>query len=94
MNSESDEWSKNDFIGYTEKSLGDLITCSKNNVYECELLTSVPSGMEIKNSKVEKFSGTSKMHIRIEEVTDSPCRLKFSISGSNLDKKVILLRYK
>jgi len=42
MDSDSDEWSKNDFIGYTEKTLGDLISGSENNVYQCDILTTIP----------------------------------------------------
>jgi len=87
MDSDSDEWSKNDFIGYCEKTLGDLISGSQNNVYSTELLTSVPSGMNFSNSKVRNITKKSTINIRIKEVIDSQYVFKMDISGIGLDKK-------
>ncbi|OUM61541.1 hypothetical protein PIROE2DRAFT_12454 [Piromyces sp. E2] len=91
MDGKSEEWKKNDFIGYVDVTLGDLVNSSESNVYTSNLLTSVPPGIEVNNSKAKSFSGTSKIFFRIEENnTDSRYRLKFDISGKNLDKKDIL----
>jgi len=87
MDSDSDEWAKNDFIGYVEKSLGDLISSSKDHVYTCNLLKDVPSGIKIDNSKAKSFPGNSQIFIRIEEVVNSPYLFNFDVSGTNLDKK-------
>jgi len=86
MDSDSDEWAKNDYIGYVEKSLGDLISSSKDHVYSCNLLKDVPSGIKIDNSKAKSFSGNSQIFIRIEEVTNSPYSFNFDVTGTNLDK--------
>ena len=88
MDSDSDEWSKNDFIGYTEKTLGDLISGSENNVYQCDILTTIPSGMKIKNNKAKDSKKKATINIRIQEVVNSPFNFTMDIVGSDLDKKV------
>jgi len=88
MDGDSKEWKKNDFIGYVEKSLASLINESKNNVVECDILTSKPSGIEVDISKAQKFSGTSKMFIRIEEDSHLNKKYRFNVQGVDLDKKV------
>ncbi|ORX59369.1 hypothetical protein BCR32DRAFT_251753 [Anaeromyces robustus] len=88
MDSDSNEWSKNDYIGFTEKSLGDLISSSKDHVYTCNLSKDVPSGLKISNSKAKSFSGNSQIFIRIEEVINSPYNFNFDVTGTNLDKMV------
>jgi len=87
MDSNSDEWAKNDFIGYIDVSLADVINKSKDNVYSCELLTTIPPGIEVNNSKAQQFSGKSKIYLRTENNSESRYDLKFNISGKNLDKK-------
>ncbi|ORY31112.1 copine-8-like protein [Neocallimastix californiae] len=87
MDSDSDEWSKNDFIGYTEKTLGDLISGSENNVYQCDILTTIPSGMKIKNNKAKDSKKKATINIRIQEVVNSPFNFTMDIIGSDLDKK-------
>jgi hypothetical protein len=90
MDGDSKEWKKNDFIGYVEKSLASLINESKNNVVECDILTSKPSGIEVDVSKAQKFSGTSKMFIRIEEDSHLNKKYRFNVQGVDLDKKDII----
>jgi len=90
MDGDSKEWKKNDFIGYVEKSLASLINESKNNVVECEILTTIPSGIEVDNSKAQKFPGSSKMVLRIEEVDRIQQKYRFNILGMDLDKKDII----
>eukprot|EP00833_Pecoramyces_ruminatium_P008918 jgi/Orpsp1_1/1182950/evm.model.c7180000083251.1 len=87
MDSNSDEWAKNDFIGYIDVSLADIIKKSVDNVYSCDLLTNVPPGIEVNNSKAQSFAGESKIYLRIEDNSESRYDLKFNISGENLDKK-------
>jgi len=87
MDNESDEWSKNDFVGYTEKTLGDLISGSYNNVYTTELSSSVPSGMKINNTKAKNSLKNAKINIRVQEVVNSQFTFEMNIIGSNLDKK-------
>jgi len=87
MDSDSDEWSKNDFIGYCEKTLGDLISGSQDNVYSTELLTTTPSGMNFNNSKARNVVGSATINIRIKEVINSQYIFNMDISGSGLDKK-------
>jgi len=86
MDSDSEEWAKHDYIGYAEKTLGDLISGSNNDVYTCDLLSSIPSGIGVNNSKARKVVKTPKIFITIREVVASPYNMIFDISGSNLDK--------
>ncbi|ORX82968.1 copine-8 [Anaeromyces robustus] len=86
MDSDSEEWAKNDYIGYVEKTLGDLISGSNKDVYTCDLLTSIPSGIKVNNSKARKVVKTPKLFVTIHEVNASPYDMFFDISGSNLDK--------
>jgi hypothetical protein len=87
MDSDSNEWSKNDFIGYAEKTVGDLISGSQNNVYQCDLLTTIPSGINCSNTKAKFSSKQAKINIRIQEVVNSPYEFTMDIIGSDLDKK-------
>ena len=88
MNDESEEWSKNEFIGYLDVSLADLICSSKKNIYMADLLTTVPSGTNIDNSKAKSYEGLSNILIRIEEVEKVTHTLSIDIEGIDLDKKV------
>jgi hypothetical protein len=88
MDSDSDEWAKNDYIGYCEKTLGDLISGSdSNNVYSCDILTTIPSGIKVNNSKARVSPNKPKLNITIREVVNSQYVFNLDISGKNLDKK-------
>jgi len=87
MDTDSNEWSKNDFIGYTEKTLGDLISGCEDNVYTAELLTEIPKGMKITNFKVRDNKRKGRILIKIKEVVNSDYMFNFDISGNDLDKK-------
>ncbi|ORX44169.1 Copine-domain-containing protein [Piromyces finnis] len=87
MDSDSDEWSKNDYIGYCERALGDLISSSENNVCTCDLLYTVPEGIKLDNSKTRVSPKKPKIKITIREVIDSQYVFEMDISGKNLDKK-------
>ncbi|OUM65023.1 hypothetical protein PIROE2DRAFT_8086 [Piromyces sp. E2] len=87
MDDKSEEWIKNDFIGYVEVSIADLIHKSKDNVFTADLLTNVPDGMEVNNVKARAVLDTSKIFIRVEEVEKVTHTLNIDITGTNLDKK-------
>ncbi|ORX82967.1 Copine-domain-containing protein [Anaeromyces robustus] len=87
MDSDSDEWKKNDYIGYVEKTLGELISSSKDNGYLCDILTAIPSGIEVNNSKAQSHHSTSTMLFKVREIVDSPIKIKFDITCEHIDKK-------
>jgi len=86
MDDNSKDWKKNDFMGYFEKSLTGLINGCKDNVYTADLLTSIPSGFNISNSKAQNFKQTSKIMLRVEKITGPLKMIRFSISGSDFDR--------
>ena len=88
MDSNLDEWEKNDFLGYVDVSLAEIISRNENGVIVRDLKTSVPPGIKINNSKAQKFSSTSKIFISMKNYIENKYNLKFNISGKNLDKKV------
>jgi len=88
MDDNSKDWKKNDFMGYFEKSLTGLINGCKDNVYTADLLTSIPSGFNISNSKAQNFKQTSKIMLRVEKITGPLKMIRFSISGSDFDRMV------
>jgi len=89
MDSGSEEWAKNDFIGYIDVSLADIINNNKDHVYSHVLNTDVPPGIEVQNTKAKSFAGESKIYLRVEDKDDSCYKFKIKLSGKNLDKKVI-----
>ncbi|ORX59370.1 copine-9 [Anaeromyces robustus] len=87
MDNDSDGFKDNDFIGYTDKTIGDLIGSSENNVYTCDLLTTSPPNMNINNKKTRKSNKKPTITINIEEIQDSNTSITMDIRGTNLDKK-------
>jgi len=90
MDNDNEEWEKNDYIGYTEKTLADIISRSKDKIYSTELLTSVPSGMKIDNSKASSSSCKPQILLEVHEVSGLNYYLNFDIECRNLDKKDII----
>jgi len=86
MDNDSDGFNQNDFIGYAEKTIGDLIGSSNNNIYTCDLLTTSPPGMNINSKKTRKSNKKPKLNINIEEIQDSNISYSMDVRGSNLDK--------
>jgi len=88
MDNDDDEWAKNDFIGYIDVTLADIINKSDGHVYSSTLLTSVPPGIEVNNSKAKSFAGDSKIYLKVDDKEYSSYKFKFRINGVDLDKKV------
>jgi len=88
MDDDSDDFSKNEFIGYCEKTIGDLIGGRKDGVYTTQLSNEIPKDMSFKNSKGRKPSVIPSISIRIKEVVDNGGTFVMDISGIGLDKKV------
>jgi len=87
MDNDDDEWAKNDFIGYIDVTLADIINKSDGHVYSSTLLTSVPPGIEVNNSKAKSFAGDSKIYLKVDDKEYSSYKFKFRINGVDLDKK-------
>jgi len=87
VDSDSDDFSKNEFLGYCEKTIGDLISGRKEGYYTCELSNTLPNGINFKNSKVKKTSIIPSISIRIKEVVNTGGNIIMDISGIGLDKK-------
>jgi len=89
MDDNSDSFSSNDFIGYAEKNIGDLIGSNDiKNKYECDLLTTIPPNMNIKNKKVRNTTKKPKLIINIEQIQESNVTISMDVRGTNLDKMV------
>jgi len=82
-----DDFSKNEFIGYCDKTIGDLISGRENGIYTTQLLNTMPNGMNFKNSKPKKSSIIPSICIRIKEVVNTGGTIVMDISGIGLDKK-------
>jgi len=87
MDNDSDDFSKNEFIGYCEKTIGDLIGGREDGVYTTQLSNEIPKDMSFKNSKGKKSLVIPSIIIRIKEVVDSGGTFVMDISGIGLDKK-------
>jgi len=91
MDNDSDGFNSNDYIGYVEKTIGDIVGSSKNNVYTCELLTISPPNMNINSKKTNKTNKKPTFIINVEEIQDTNITLSMNVRGRNLDKKVKIL---
>jgi len=87
MDKDTDAFNSNDYIGYVEKTIGDLIGSSNNNVYSCELLTTSPPNMNINCKKTRKTNKKPTFIVNVEEIQDTKITIGMTVRGSNLDKK-------
>jgi len=87
MDKDSDAFNSNDYIGYVEKTIGDLIGSSNNNVYSCDLLTTSPPNMNINCKKTRKTNKKPTFIVNVEEIQDTKITLGMTVRGNNLDKK-------
>jgi len=87
INDDPDSFANNDFIGYAEKTIGDLLGSSNNNIYTCDILTTSPPDMNINSKKVRKTGKKPKLVINVEEIKDINTVLSMDVIGTNLDKK-------
>jgi len=87
MDDNTDGFKNNDFIGYVETTIGDIVGSSKNNVYTCDLLTTAPPNMSINDKKVRNTNKKPKFIINVEEIQDNNTSIIMTVRGRNLDKK-------
>lgn len=91
MDSENEGLDNNEYIGYVEKSLGELLSSSDGKVCKCDLLRSTPIGMSFKQTKKRDMNKDSKIIISIEKIACSNnSTMTLNIEGFNLDKKDIM----
>jgi len=78
----------NDYIGYVEHSLSDLVSKSKENVCTFDIKTDAPIGTKFKQSK--KSNKDAKLVVSIEILKDNNLFALMDISGKDLEKKDVL----
>jgi len=86
MDGKNDGFLNNEFIGYVEKSIGELMVNSKENKCTYEINSTIPYGMRFKEKKHN--TKDARMIITIEEVINTAVHAFFNISCKDLDKKV------
>jgi len=86
MEGKNDGFLNNDYIGYVEKTIGELLVNSKENKCTYDLNYAIPFGMQFKEKR--NHAKNCRITINIEEVANTACQAQFRISCKNLDKKV------
>jgi len=71
----------NDYIGYVEQSLSDLVSKSKDNVCTFDIKTDAPIGTKFKKSK--KSNKDAKLVVSIEILKDNNLYALMDISGKD-----------
>jgi len=89
MEGKNDGFLTNEFIGYTEKTIGELLVNAKQNKCTYDLNGTVPFGMKFKERK--HTAKDCRIMINIEEVVNTAVQAHFKISCKNLDKKVLVI---
>jgi len=78
----------NDYIGYVDVSIGDLISKAKDNACVLKISNNVPAGMKLKtNSHSTK---ESELKVYVEILKDNNLYALMDITGKNLDKKDVI----
>lgn len=88
MEGKNDGFLTNEFIGYTEKTIGELLVNAKQNKCTYDLNGTVPFGMKFKERK--HTAKDCRIMINIEEVVNTAVQAHFKISCKNLDKKDLI----
>jgi len=88
MDGKNEGFLNNDFIGYTEKAIGELLVNSKSSKCTYELNNSIPFGMKFKERRSP--AKDCRITINIEEVVNTASQVQFRISCKNLDKKDLI----
>jgi len=88
MTTKSESLVTNDFIGYTEKSISELLVASRKNTAIFEINPAVPSGMKIKDRKHNLKN--SRIMISITEEKNPSTQVVMDISCKNLDKMDVI----
>ncbi|ORX45376.1 Copine-domain-containing protein [Piromyces finnis] len=88
MGGKNEGFLTNDYIGYVEKTIGELLVNAKQNKCTYDLNYSIPFGMKFKEGR--NSAKDARITINIEEVANTACQAYFKISCKNLDKKDLL----
>jgi len=88
MEGKNEGFLTNDYIGYVEKSIGELLVNSKQNKCNYEIVNTVPYGMKFRERK--QPVDNAHIIISIEEVVNTAVQAIFDISCKNLDKMDII----
>jgi len=88
MEGKNDGFLNNDYIGYVEKTIGELLVNSKENKCTYDLNYAIPFGMQFKEKR--NHAKNCRITINIEEVANTACQAQFRISCKNLDKKDLI----
>jgi len=84
MEGKNDGFLNNEYIGYVEKSIGELLVNSKEGKCTYDLIGTIPFGMKFKERR--HIAKDCKITINIEEVVNTAVQANFRISCKNLDK--------
>jgi len=88
MDDEAVDLEDNDYLGYVEESIGDMINNAKDNKCSFKLKGDIPVGSNFKKNSSAGTKGT--LNISIEVLKDNNKYALMDISGKNLDKKDLL----
>jgi uncharacterized protein YegL len=88
MDENCNSMEENDYIGYAEMSIGDMITAAKDNVCTFKIKNEVPPDMQLK--KNTHSTKDSELTVFIEVLKDNNLYALMDICGKNLDKKDLL----
>jgi len=78
----------NDYIGYVDQSISDMISVSKENCCQFPINSEIPIGMNFK--KHNQSMKNAKLNICIEILKDNNLYALMDISGKDLDKKDLM----
>ncbi|OUM60202.1 hypothetical protein PIROE2DRAFT_21121 [Piromyces sp. E2] len=78
----------NDYIGYVDLSIGDMITSAKENVCKYKINSDVPTGMNFK--KNNHNTKDSELIVYVEILKDNNSYALMDIRGKDLDKKDVI----
>jgi len=79
---------ENDYIGYVEMSISDLVSAAKDNVCTLKIKSDVPPDMKLK--KNTHNSKDAELIVYLEVLKDNNLYALMDICGRNLDKKDVL----
>jgi len=91
MEGKNDGFLTNDYIGYVEKCIGELLVNNKQKKNTYDIFGAVPFGMKFREKK--HTVKDARMIISIEEVVNTAVQAVFDISCKDLDKMVRKKKY-
>jgi hypothetical protein len=84
MEGKNDGFLTNDYIGYVEKTISELLVNAKQNKCSYDIMGTIPFGMKFREKK--HSAKNCRMTITIEEVANTAVQAVFDVSCKNLDK--------